>query len=150
MSGACREKIVRRGAGEWLLAAEALLLLTCFRVALAVVPVRWILRRITRERALANGAVDGSSSVRDAAIAVRVRWAVEAVVRHSPVRFVCFPQTLAGYAMLHRRGVQSTMVYGVARTAAGKLIAHTWLMLGDKCLLGGEGAGEFTPVERWG
>jgi hypothetical protein len=94
--------------------------------------------------------VDDSLSERDAAIAVRVRWAVEAVVRHSPVRFVCFPQTLAGYTMLHRRGVQSTMVYGVARTAAGELIAHTWLMLGDKCLLGGEGAGEFTPVERWG
>jgi hypothetical protein len=83
-------------------------------------------------------------------IARRVRWAVEAVARHSPIAFVCFPQTLAGYTMLRRRGVPSTMVYGVARSAAGKLTAHTWLLVGDRVVLGGEGSVQFTPVERWG
>jgi hypothetical protein len=146
MRGAGRVKIAGRGAGEWALAAEALLLLAGFRVALAVVPVRWILRAIARGRADANGAV----SERDRVIAVRVRWAVEAAARHSPVRFVCFPQTLAGYAMLRRRAVSGTMVYGVARSATGELIAHTWLMLGERWVLGGEVVGEFTVVERWG
>jgi hypothetical protein len=78
-----------------------------------------------------------------------VRWAVEAVARHSPAAFVCFPQTLAGYTMLRRRGVASTMVYGVARAGDGKLIAHTWLVVGDRVVLGSEVAGEFTAVERW-
>jgi hypothetical protein len=82
-------------------------------------------------------------------IARRVRWAIEAVARHSPIAFVCFPQTLAGYTMLRRRGVQSTMVYGVARSPASRLTAHTWLMVGDKVVLGGEGSAQFTPVERW-
>ena len=86
----------------------------------------------------------------DAVVAQRVRWAVEAVARHSPVRFVCFPQTLAGYAMLRRRGVEGTVVYGVARSPAGRLTAHTWLLVGERILLGAEGTGAFTPVERWG
>jgi hypothetical protein len=114
-------------------------------LALAVVPVRWILRWVAR-----GSVADGVLNERDRAIAVRVRWAVEAVVRHSAVRFVCFPQTLAGYAMLRQRGVASTMVYGVARSATGELLAHTWLMLGEQSVLGGEAAGEFTEVERWG
>jgi len=145
MSGVGSVKIVGRDAGEWALAAEALLLLAGFRVALAVVPVRWILRGIAR----GGAAGDGAGNERGRAIAVRVRWAVEAVARHSVVRFVCFPQTLAGYVMLRQRGVAGTMVYGVARSGAGELIAHTWLMLGDKGVLGGEGAGAFTVVERW-
>jgi hypothetical protein len=65
------------------------------------------------------------------------------------VEFVCFPQTLAGYVMLRRRGVPSTMVYGVARANGADLIAHTWLMVGEKIVTGGEGAEEFCPLERW-
>jgi hypothetical protein len=41
------------------------------------------------------------------------------------------------------------VVYGVARSPEGELQAHTWLMVGEKTVLGGETAGEFTAVERW-
>jgi hypothetical protein len=51
--------------------------------------------------------------------------------------------------MLRRRGVTSTIVYGVNRSPAGELLAHTWLMVDEKMVLGGEAAPEFTPVERW-
>ena len=146
MSRASRVKIAGRSVGEWVLASEALLLLAAFRVALALVPARRILQIV------AGGAdpMGEAPSEQDRAIVVRVRWAVEAAVRHSAVRFVCFPQTLAGYVMLRRRGVRGTMVYGVARSTTGKLIAHTWLMLGERCVLGGAASEEFTAVERWG
>ncbi len=65
------------------------------------------------------------------------------------VEFVCFPQTLAAYTLLRRRGVTSTMVYGVARSPERELIAHTWLQVGDKIVTGGDSAVKFTPVERW-
>jgi hypothetical protein len=42
------------------------------------------------------------------------------------------------------------MVYGVMRSVEGELMAHTWLMTGDRVVLGGDGAGEFGVVERWG
>jgi hypothetical protein len=149
MGGIARRWIARRRPKELLLAAEALLLLALFRVCLALVPVRRILRVVTHGSASAIESAPVAPEEREAAIALRVRWAVEAVARNSPVMFVCFPQTLTGYTMLRRRGVQSTMVYGVARTEAGDLTAHTWLMVGDRCVLGGEGSEQFTPVERW-
>ena len=151
-----------------LLAAEALVLLVFFRICLVVVPVHTIILTITRGPAGAETDGETGTGESDAGadesemrkkndakraaeeIARRVRWAVEAVARHSPIRFVCFPQTLAGYTMLRRRGVPSTMVYGVARSATGKLMAHTWLVVGDRVVLGGEGSAPFTPVERWG
>jgi len=173
MGGTVRRRIYRHSPAEWLLAAEALLLLAFFRVCLVVVPVHRIILTIARgpalertddeadsgesevaarERGAATDEMRGKNTAEcaTAEIARRVRWAVEAVARHSPAAFVCFPQTLAGYTMLRRRGVRSTIVYGVARAADGKLIAHTWLVVGDRVVLGGEGSAQFTPVERWG
>jgi hypothetical protein len=51
--------------------------------------------------------------------------------------------------MLRRRGVARTMVYGVARSPQGELIAHTWLLVGDRSVVGGEGSAGFAEVERW-
>lgn len=147
-------KQIRRSASEVLLALEALVFLTAFRVALAVVPVRRILHAISAGQtpaAVGPPAVPIASSTAAYAKALRVRWAVEAVSRNAPAAFVCFPQTLAGYTMLRLRGVRTTMVYGVARgqDAEARLLAHTWLTLGDRILLGGEGSAAFTPIGYW-
>jgi hypothetical protein len=147
--------IARRTPAETLLAIEAFLLLAVFRACLALVPVRRILRAITHTRSEAPTdsapqiATEESPAGRDLAQALRVRWAVEAATRNSAAKFVCFPQTLAGYTMLRLRRVPSAMVYGVARSPEGELIAHTWLTLGDRIVLGGEGSNAFTPVDRW-
>jgi len=157
-------KIVRRRPAELLMAVEALALLVFFRVCLVVVPVHRIILTITRGAEPNGDACAGTGGDADESeagtkndaeraaeeIARRVRWAVEAIARHSPIALVCFPQTLAGYTMLRRRGVASTMVYGVARATDGKLMAHTWLVVGDRVVLGGEDSAQFTPVERWG
>ena len=148
-------KMVRRGPADLLLAAEALVLLAFYRVCLVLIPVRVILRSIARAQPPAKPenaameAVKSPASQRDLQLARRVQWAVCAVARHSVVEFVCFPQTLAGYTMLRRRGVASTMVYGVARSPQGELIAHTWLMVGDGFVTGGEESAGFAAVERW-
>jgi hypothetical protein len=144
-------KIMRRGPSDVLLTAEALVLLAFYRVCLALVPVRTIIKSITRAQPV-GATMDeatGPASERELQVARRVQWAVRAVERHSVVEFVCFPQTLAGYTMLRWRGVASTMVYGVARSPEGKLIAHTWLMVGDGFVTGGEESVGFIAVERW-
>ena len=146
-------KITRRSPADLFLAVEAFVLLTIFRICLALIPVRRIIRAITHGQAV--GAPVSQDERVDAAPeailseALRVRWAVEAVTRNAAAKFVCFPQTLAGYTMLRLRSVPSTMVYGVARSPEGKLIAHTWLTIGDRIVLGGEGSGAFTAIERW-
>jgi hypothetical protein len=140
-------RINQRRPGDLLLASEAFLLLAVFRVYLAFLPVRRILRAITRGHSEPLPLTTPDEAALTTAL--RVRWAVEAATRNSAARFVCFPQTLAGYTMLRMRGVESTMVYGVARSPEGDLIAHTWLTVGDRIVLGGEGSGAFTPIDHW-
>jgi hypothetical protein len=144
-------KIARRGLPDLLLAALAFVLLVFFRVCLVAIPVRRIIQAVTPapDRGGTKPA-DAAASDRALQLALRVQWAVSAVARHSFVEFVCFPQTLAAYTLLRWRRVNSTMVYGVARSPKGDLIAHTWLEVGDKIVTGGEGAPRFTSVERWG
>jgi hypothetical protein len=142
-------KIVRRGPRELLITGEAVALLAFFRACLAMIPVRKIIGTITHGRAGAGLSDESPAAERDFEVARHVQWAVSAAARHSVLEFVCFPQTLAAYTMLRRRGVASTMLYGVARSPEGDLIAHTWLMVGDGTVVGAEGAGGFTVVERW-
>jgi hypothetical protein len=146
-------KAARRRPADLVLAIEAFLFLSIFRVCLALIPVRRILRTITYGHSSATPLPpDAPAEGIDQTIlsqTARVRWAVEAATRNSAAKFVCFPQTLAGYTMLRRRGISSIMVYGVARSPEGELIAHTWLTLGDRIVLGGEGSGAFSALERW-
>jgi Transglutaminase-like superfamily len=142
-------KTVRRGPADWLMALEALALLVIFRVCLALVSVRRIIKAITPNRGETTPDENEIVSERDLDVARKVEWAVAAAARHSFVEFVCFPQTLTGYTLLRWRGVPSTMVYGVARSPDGELIAHTWLEVGAKVVTGGDGAAKFTPVDRW-
>ena len=143
-------RIGRRRPADLLLAAEAFLLLAFFRICLAVIPVHRIIRTITRTQTTTPPpATPAEPNEPSASTALRIRWAVESATRNSAARFVCFPQTLAGYTMLRLRHIPSTMVYGVARSPKGNLIAHTWLTLGDRIVLGGDGSAHFTPIERW-
>ena len=139
-------KVAQRRPADWLLALEALSLLTAFRLALAWFPASAILGRLTQG---GEGQGSYSATSQQMRVARRVQWAVRAAARHSPVEFVCFPQALAGYWMLRRRGVAATVVYGVARSETAELQAHTWLSIGDSIVLGGETAARFTPMERW-
>ena len=101
------------------------------RFALRVVPVRRLVawqQRPVRER--------GSAEQRERQRR-RVRWAVEAVARRSPIVFVCFPQCLAASFLLRVSGVRSRLHYGVAREQ-GRLATHTWLESGGAVLIGGD------------
>ena len=76
-------KVARHRPADRLLAAEALFWLALFRFCLAVVPVRTILRAMTRGGSL-DEAAPGVVANQHAAVpecVFRVRWAVEAVAR---------------------------------------------------------------------
>jgi hypothetical protein len=142
-------KVLRRSPSDLLLATEALTLLALFRICLALVPVRRIISATTNGRLASPSEQYHEPEARETAAARRVQWAVGAIARHSPVEFVCFPQTLAAYVMLRQRRVPSTIVYGVARSPSGELLAHTWLTMGERCVVGGEESEAFSPIERW-
>ncbi|MGK6319221.1 lasso peptide biosynthesis B2 protein [Sphingomonas sp. DT-204] len=78
-----------------------------------------------------------------------VAWAVRAAARRARFRAVCIEQGLAVQWMLHRRGIAATMHYGVAQDPARGLIAHVWVRIGDRDVIGGDTAGRFTPLARF-
>lgn len=128
-------------AKDLLLLGRTLGWLVVAKVALQVLPVRWIIGWQRRK-------MRGEGSRGDVAtVCARVRWAVLVVARRSPVGFVCFPQCLAAGALLRGYGVGSLLHYGVRRGETGALETHTWLEAGGEALIGGEVAGLFSELE---
>jgi Uncharacterised nucleotidyltransferase/Transglutaminase-like superfamily len=126
------------------LLTEAAIMLTFFRAALRFFPVE----RFTTW--MSQGAPSNEEQdlrLNDGAISTirRVEWAVGAIVRHTPLTFVCFPQSLAAYFMLRRRHIASKLFYGVAREQQ-QLKAHTWIKVGDRTVVGGDVESQFTVL----
>ena len=76
----------------------------------------------------------------------RLIWAVQATSRRMPFRAKCFESALCLRMMLHRRGIQSTLHYGIRQNAESELKAHVWLSVDGKTLIGGEVADQFACV----
>ncbi len=127
--------------GDAALAVEAAGMLLFFRVALRFLSVQ----RLTAWMGAARRPGRASAERNAGDTLRRIEWAMDAVVRHSPLTFVCFPQSLAAYFMLRRRGIAGTLFYGVAR-GANRLQAHTWIKVGDRIVVGGEGEPQFTVL----
>jgi hypothetical protein len=74
------------------------------------------------------------------------RWAVTLWADRVPWRTVCFQRGLALHLMLRRRGIPSTLHYGVAQDGPKGLRAHVWISSAGKPVLGVEDAEGFTCV----
>ncbi len=137
-------RIKRLAPADIALAAEAACMLTFFRAALNFLPTQrltaWMDRYDRKQPsippAMASRTID------------RVQWSIDAVVRHAPLTFVCFPRSLAAYFMLRRRHIVSKLFYGVAREA-DQLTAHTWVKVGDCTVVGGEVESQFTVLHTF-
>ncbi len=57
-----------------------------------------------------------------------VTWAVDRAAKRSPFRALCFERGLAATRMLDRRGIPSTLYYGVAYDDHGAIDAHVWVL----------------------
>src|ERR1700678_3518578 len=123
------------------LAIEAAGMLTFFRIALNFVPVR----KLTAWMSRSDQAHSSLPQEEQAQTLRRIEWSIDAVVRHAPFTFVCFPQCLAAYFMLRRRHIASKLFYGVTRDA-DQLKAHTWVKVGDRTVVGGDVESHFTVL----
>ncbi len=123
------------------LAIEAGCMLTFFRIALSFLPVQ----KLTAWMSRPDPARRSISQEKTAQTLRRIEWSIEAVARHAPLTFVCFPQCLAAYFMLRRRHIASKLFYGVTRDA-DQLKAHTWVKVGDRTVVGGELESRFTVL----
>ncbi len=134
-------RLFRLRASEVALLIEAGAMLTFFRVALKFLSMQ----RLTAWMGDPNPADPELKDAQAKAMLRRVEWAIGAVVRHAPLNYVCFPQSLTAYFMLRRRSIPSKLFYGVARQEQ-QLKAHTWIKVGDRTVVGGEAESGFTVL----
>jgi hypothetical protein len=130
-----------RSPADLALAIEAGCMLIFFRIALNFLPVQKLTVWMSKQDAAQVAVSPGMA----ADILRRIEWSIDAVVRHAPFTFVCFPQCLAAYFMLRRRHIASKLFYGVTRDA-DHLKAHTWVKVGDRTVVGGDVESHFTVL----
>jgi hypothetical protein len=134
-------RFLRLGSTARLLLLEAALLLALARMALLVMPFRYIAPWLKRMPESADA---------DPAIILTVREAVMKAARNVPWNAVCLPQAMACKAMLARRGQGSALHLGAAMNDRKGLMAHAWLVAGGTVVVGEEGIGDVTPLARFG
>lgn len=120
-------------------AGEAILLLTVASIAIRIAPFRRVLAatdrvRLRQQTAAADPAVVAATVV---ACADRLLW-------HP----LCFPRGLAAHLMLRRRGIASTLHYGVAQLPERGLNAHVWVVAGDAIVIGAKGLAGHSSLIR--
>jgi hypothetical protein len=137
-------RIRRVGLRRFMLLGQTFCLLLMAKIALRIVPVD----RVLSWKSTAASSLRDQPPLDQSAECQLVRWAVTVVSERSPIQFVCFPQSLAARALLHHRGIQTQLYYGAARKA-GVLVTHTWLQVGEKNIVGGEVAHEFSVLQTY-
>lgn len=124
-----------------LLLAEALATLALASLAIRLAPFRRVAKLAgSSPRPIGP---DGGADIRTLR---QVRWAVQAWADRVPWRAVCFQRGLALHLMLRRRGIASTLHYGVARGGPKGLRAHVWISSAGRPVLGVEEADGFACV----
>ena len=103
------------------------------RVALWVLPSKWIIRYVKRlsARTVEPASVPLQTRVTPGEIA----WAVDAASRRFPDAS-CVTQAVAALMLLRRHGYEAQFCVGVARNENGALNAHAWLERNGRVLIG--------------
>lgn len=109
--------------------------------ALTALPERWYFRLLDLRRCEPGAAEAAAPASEAVQAAVAVGRAIEAVGRRVGFRAVCLQRALAARRMLRRRGIASTVHFGLRRKggqdrARAGLGAHAWTTVGDVVVTG--------------
>ncbi len=74
---------------------------------------------------------------------------VEKVSNNVPWTSKCLDQALAAKIMLARRGIGTTVYFGVRKNERGELAAHAWLRSGSVYVTGGRIRDDFTIINTF-
>jgi hypothetical protein len=82
---------------------------------------------------------------------VKIGRVIRKVSRHTPFRSLCLEQAITCKFMLNRRGISSTIYFGLTKDEeALKLKAHAWTRSGSQIITGAKGRHQFKVVSTFG
>jgi hypothetical protein len=122
---------------------EAFAYLLAARIALRVLPFRWLTPIFEREPRVPELEGPERDEVR-----AEVRRAIHRTARLLPGT-ACFPKAIAAQAMLRRRAVATTLYCGAARIPGEGLVTHVWLQDGDVGVAGHRVSRDYEPLAQY-
>jgi hypothetical protein len=128
-------------ADKWLWLRAAFWLAVA-RIQLLATPFERLVQRLSTDNVR-------DAAPPDAAVLSRVRYAVAAAAGNVPWRSDCFPQAIAGRALLQGYGYPSIIHLGVKKGSDDGLAGHAWLTCGDRVVTGGGDLQHYTEVHRF-
>ena len=120
------------------------MLLHAMKLAILIVPFKRIAGQIGKvhaETSLEPLVSDGIQHVE-----LAIRRASRYTFHHSK----CYDQALTGKLMLQRRGLSSTLYFGLAKDSTNLLKAHAWVRCGNRIITGRAGADGYTVIVCFG
>jgi hypothetical protein len=138
-------KVLNLPLAEKGLLLEALALLGLARMAVLLLPFRWVARLLGKQEAQTPVQEDAANVVHIRRIGTMVRKTSQNV----PWTSKCLDQALAAKIMLARRGIATTVYFGVKNDANGRLEAHAWLRSGTLYVTGGSIRDRFTVINTF-
>ncbi len=75
-----------------------------------------------------------------------ISWAVQAMAGRVPWDSQCLAQAVAGYRMLMKRGIPSTLYFGVKKDPQAAFSAHAWLRCGSCIVTGAVGHSNYRII----
>jgi|WetSurMetagenome_2_1015567.scaffolds.fasta_scaffold00105_25 hypothetical protein len=137
----------RRNRTERFLLVEAFLLLGAARLAVLMLPFRWLAKSLGEHMK----ETDMQLPPADLRSARMIGAAVKSAANYTPWKSVCLPQAVAAKWMIKRRGIPGTLYLGVMKDGIKpeKLAAHAWLRCGHIILTGARGHRQYTVVSAF-
>jgi hypothetical protein len=141
------DKWRRRNRTERIVLLEAFLLLGAARMAVLILPFRWLARSLGKHMKETDKLLPPA----DLKLARTIGAAVQTAANYTPWGSVCLPQAVAAQWMLKRRHIAGTLYLGVMKdeTKPEKLAAHAWLRCGPAILTGAKGHRQYTVVSTF-
>lgn len=130
---------------EQLLFIEAFCLTGVVRLAILLIPFRWMAPALGKHMFESPMKEDSIKLV----TAIRIGWIVETASRHTPWESKCLVQAIVGKILLRQYGIANTLYLGVQRDDGKKLVAHAWLRCGETIITGGLCLERFAVVGKF-
>ncbi len=127
---------------DWFLLVETTAWLFISRLAVLLLPFRWVMRTAGQQNAQSEEGIPAEKNE----VVEKVTWAIDAVRWATPWDSNCLARSLAGKRLLRKRGLASTLYLGVSKSDPNTLIAHAWLRCGEYFITGTPGHEQFTVV----
>jgi hypothetical protein len=130
---------------EYFLFTEAWIFLAFARLSLIILPFKKIAPMLGKTKFEAGEISEGPQEKQK-----RIGIAILRGCHYSPWRTKCFEQAIAGKIMLKRRGIKSTVFFGVVKGSTNEIHAHSWVKSNGVIVTGGPRVDQYTIVSWFG